>query len=194
MPEFRFQGANAQGKLVQSEFDAPSRKVAREKVNKLVSSRGLTLRSLDEKTLFTYKVRRDGKAAVQGEMEAYSREELERALVKLGYKVDKINKKWLNLKGGVAQNEVVSFVRLSSDLLKQRLPYDQILTLLHEDTANPRMREVIKEIQKDLRDGKEGQEVFGKHESIFGKFACYMLSVASTSGNMAQVYESAAKF
>jgi type IV pilus assembly protein PilC len=53
---------------------------------------------------------------------------------------------------------------------------------------------VIKEIQKDLKDGKEGHEVYGKHEDVFGKFAAYMLSVASTSGNMALVFESTAKF
>lgn len=56
------------------------------------------------------------------------------------------------------------------------------------------MKEVIKQIQKDLKDGKEGQEVYGKHEDVFGKFAAFMLSVASTSGNMAQVFESTAKF
>jgi type IV pilus assembly protein PilC len=53
---------------------------------------------------------------------------------------------------------------------------------------------VIREIQKDLKDGKEGSEVYGKHEDVFGKFAAYMLSVASTSGNMALVFESTAKF
>jgi type IV pilus assembly protein PilC len=56
------------------------------------------------------------------------------------------------------------------------------------------MKEVIKTIQKDLKDGKEGSEVYGKHEDVFGQFASYMLSVASTSGNMAQVFESTAKF
>ena len=56
------------------------------------------------------------------------------------------------------------------------------------------MKEVVKMIQKDLKDGKEGSQVYGKHEAIFGKFAAYMLSVASTSGNMAMVFDSTAKF
>lgn len=160
----------------------------------LAKSRKIQVRSLDKKELFIFKVRRNGKPPIEGEKEAYSKEELERALVKMGYKVDWVRKKWFDFKGGVPQNEIVTFIRLSADLLRQKLPYDQILTLLHEDTNNKRLREIIKEIQKDLRDGKEGQEVYGKHSDIFGRFASYMLSVASTSGNMAEVFDSTAKF
>ena len=90
--------------------------------------------------------------------------------------------------------EVVTFISLSADLLKQQLTYDEILNLLYEDTTNKRMKEVIKEIQKDLKEGKEGAYIYGKHEAIFGKFAAYMLSVASTSGNMSLVFENTAKF
>src|SRR5690606_14197571 len=75
-----------------------------------------------------------------------------------------------------------------------KLTFDEILNLLYEDTANKRMKDVIKTIQKDLKDGKDGMEVYGKHSAVFGKFATYMLSVASTSGNMAAVFESTAKF
>jgi type IV pilus assembly protein PilC len=80
------------------------------------------------------------------------------------------------------------------DLLKENLPYDEILTLLSEDTTNKTMRETIKTISKDLKDGKEGTEVFSKHEEVFGKFPAFMLAVASTSGNMQAIYESTAKF
>ncbi len=169
-------------------------KVAKAKVEDLSKSKKLTIRSLDQKVTFLFKIRKNGKEPIQGEKEAYSKEELERALIKMGYKVDWVRKKWFDFKGGVPSNEIVTFIRLSSDLLKQKLPYDQILTLLHEDTQNKRLREIIKEIQKDLRDGKEGREVYDKHSKIFGKFASYMLAVASTSGNMAQVFESTAKF
>ena len=194
MPEFRLQGVNAQGKLVKSEFQAPNKKVAKAKVADLAKSRKIQVRSLDKKEVFIFKVRRNGKPAIEGEKEAYNKEELERALVKMGYKVEWVRKKLFDFKGGVPQNEIVTFIRLSADLLRQKLPYDQILTLLHEDTNNKRLREIIKEIQKDLRDGKEGQEVYGKHDAIFGRFASYMLSVASTSGNMAEVFDSTAKF
>jgi len=139
-------------------------------------------------------IKRQGKKAVNGEQEAYNKEELEKALLKLGYQVVSINKKLFNFKGGVPMGEVVSFIRMCADLLKQQLTFDEILNLLIEDASNKRMKEVIKEIQKDLKDGKEGVQVYSKHESVFGKFAAYMLSVASTSGNMALVFDSTAKF
>lgn len=193
MPVFRFKGLNSQGKLVTNEFEAENKKTAKERIDKFAQSRGVKIQSIDQKQVFMYKVIKDGKT-LNGEQEAYTKEELERVLIKLGYKVKSINKQLFDIKGGVPVDEVVNFIRLSADLLKQKLTYDEILNLLYEDTANKRMKEVIKTIQKDLKDGKEGNEVYAKHEPIFGKFACYMLSVASTSGNMALVFESTAKF
>jgi type IV pilus assembly protein PilC len=194
MPQFRLKAISASGKPIQTEFEASTKKEAQKKVKKLENKNGVQVKALEKKATFIYKVQRPGKQKQTGEQEAYSKEELERALSKLGYKVLSVNKKLFDFKGGVPTNDVVTFVSLSSDLLQQQLPYDEILGLLYEDTQNKRMKEVIKDIQKDLKDGKEGQEVYGKHEDVFGKFAAYMLSVASTSGNMAQVFDSTAKF
>lgn len=194
MAQFRLKAISSKGKIVQTEFEAENKKVAQNKVDRLSKTNGLKIQALDEKKVYMYKAQRSGKAVISGEQEAYSKEELEKALVKLGYQVKSINKKLFDFKGSVPNQEVVTFISLSADLLKQQLPYDEILNLLYEDTQNKRMKEVIKTIQKDLKDGKEGAEVYGKHEDVFGKFASYMLSVASTSGNMALVFESTAKF
>lgn len=194
MAQFRLKAVSPKGKVVQTEFEADSKKDAQNKVDKLSKTNGLKIESVDQKSVFIYKVKRPGKKPVTGEQEAYNKEELERALVKLGYQVVSINKRLFNFQGGVPLTEVVSFIRLSADLLKQQLTYDEILNLLIEDTSNKRLKEVIKVIQKDLKDGKEGTQVYGKHEAVFGKFAAYMLSVASTSGNMALVFDSTAKF
>lgn len=194
MAQFRLKAVSQRGKSIQTEFEADNKKEAKLKVDRLSKANGFTIKSIEQKTNFLYKVQRPGRPAITGEQEAYSKEELEKALVKLGYKVLSINKKLFDFKGGVPLQEVVTFIRLSADLLKQQLTFDEILTLLYEDTANKRMKEVIRVIQKDLKDGKEGAEVYGKHEDVFGKFAAYMLSVASTSGNMTLVFESTAKF
>lgn len=193
MPVFRFKGLSPQGKIVTNEFEADNKKAAKTRVDKFASTRGVQVQAIEQKQNFLYKVEKDGKI-LTGEQEAYSKQELERVLTKLGYKVKSINKEIISLKGGVPTDEIVSFIRLSADLLKQKLSYDEILSLLYEDTSNKRLKDIIKNIQKDLKDGKEGTEVYGKHEAVFGKFACYMLSVASTSGNMALVFESTAKF
>lgn len=194
MPKFRLKATSKAGKAIKTEFEAGTKKEAKSKVDKLVQKNGISVQALEKKELYEYKAQRPGKKKIVGEQEAYNKEELEKALTKLGFKVHRINKKLFNFKGGVPTNEIVTFVSLSADLLRQQLSYDEILDLLYEDTQNKKMKDVIKEIQKDLKDGKEGSEVYGKHEDVFGKFAAYMLSVASTSGNMALVFESTAKF
>lgn len=194
MAQFRLKATSPEGKMIKTEFEADSKKEAQKRVDRLSRKKGFKVQALDKKETYIYKVKKGAKNQVQGEQEAYSKEELEKALVKLGYNVESIQKKWFDFKGRVPQKEVVTFIRLSADLLKQQLSYDEILNLLQEDTQNQRMKEVIKEIQKDLKAGKEGSEVYSKHEDVFGKFAAYMLGVASTSGNMAQVFESTAKF
>lgn len=194
MAQFRLKAISPKGKIIQSEFEADNKKEAQVKVDRLSKTNGLKIESIDQKSLFIYKVKKSGKKPQNGEQEAYSKEELEKALIKLGYQVVSINKKMFNFQGGVPMGEVVSFIRLSADLLKQQLTFDEILNLLIEDATNKRLKEVIKIIQKDLKDGKEGTQVYGKHEAIFGKFASYMLGVASTSGNMALVFDSTAKF
>ncbi len=194
MPQYRFKGITPNGKAVQGEFEAENKKAAKFKLDKLSRVKGYKVQALEKKQVFTYKAQRAGKPVSTGEQEAYSKEEVERALIKLGYRVIRVEKRLLNLPVKVPTKDVVTFIRLSADLLKQKLSYDEILNLLFEDTANKAMRDTIKQIQKDLKDGKEGSEVYGKHENVFGKFAAYMLSVASTSGNMALVFESTAKF
>jgi type IV pilus assembly protein PilC len=194
MAQFRLKAVSNNGKVIQKEFEAETKKDAQLKVDRLTKTNGLNVKSLEKKATYMYKVQRPGKPKLTGEQEAYNKEEVEKALVKLGYEILSINKKLFEFKGGVPHTEVVTFISLSADLLNQQLTFDEILNLLYEDTANKRMKEVIKTIQKDLKDGKEGSEVYGKHEDVFGKFAAYMLSVASTSGNMALVFESTAKF
>ncbi|HKJ66607.1 MAG TPA: type II secretion system F family protein [bacterium] len=194
MPTFRFRGLTSDGKTVQKEFEAESKKYAKKQLEKLARQKNIKVLSLEKKQLFQYKVRRNGQKKITGEQEAYSKGELEKALQNLGYQVDSIQSKLFNFQGSVSNSEVVSFVRLSADLLRQKLPYNEILSLLSEDIKNKRLTKAIRTIEKDLKEGKEGQEVYGKHKNIFGKFAAYMLAVASTSGNMAEVFESTAKF
>lgn len=194
MPNFRLKAISANGKLIETEFEATSKKEARQRVRSVSRSNNFETKSIDIKATYSYKVQKGVQEPITGEQKAYSKEELERALVKLGYKVISIKKKWFTWTGGVPNKEIVTFIRLCADLLEQQLSFDEILTLLYEDTQNKRLKEVIKTIQKDLKDGKEGSEVYGKHEDVFGKFAAYMLSVASTSGNMSLVFNSTAKF
>ena len=86
------------------------------------------------------------------------------------------------------------FVRLCADMLREKLNYNEIIQLLSSDMKNKVLKNTLKEINKDLKEGKDGKDVFGKHGTVFGKFSAYMLGIASTSGDMISIYESTARF
>jgi len=194
MEQFRYKAKDIRGKVLLGYIEANNKKDAKKQSESIARKRRLNIISIEKKVNFIYRTRRGTQEIQTGEQKAYSKEELQAALEKLGFKVLKVQKKLFDFKGSIPSAEVASWIRLCADLLKENLPYDEILNLLGEDTANKRLREVINEISKDLKEGKEGDEVFGKHANVFGKFPAYMLAVASTSGNMTEVYESTAKF
>jgi len=194
MPDFRYQGTGASGRVVQGVFNARNRKEARKRIDEVCRRQHIRLTALQRKATFVYKVQRGDDKPVRGEQTAFSKDEVETGLRKLNYRVLRIEKKLLDFKLKPPSKDIVLFIRISADLLRERLAYDEILNLLANDTENKTLAEAIREIQQDLKSGKDGQEVFGKQVDIFGRFTSYMLSVASTSGNMAEVYESTAKF
>lgn len=194
MPEFRYQGTGLSGRLAQGVINAKNRREAKERVEELCRRQNIRLTALQKKSTFRYKARRGDEKPIHGEQAAFSREEVENGLRKLNYRVLRVEKVLLDFKFKPPAKDIVLFTRICADLLRERLPYDEILTLMVNDTENPAMAKTIREIQQDLKDGKEGGEVFGKHADVLGRFTAYMLGVASTSGNMAEVYESTAKF
>jgi type IV pilus assembly protein PilC len=74
------------------------------------------------------------------------------------------------------------------------LPFNEVILLLSNDVNNKTLREVLKDVNNDLKSGKESEKVFMKYERIFGKFTSKMLGLATKSGNMTEMYESTAKF
>ncbi len=112
----------------------------------------------------------------------------------MGFEQVSVQQRILDFRFKPPHADVITFIRLSADLLRERLPFDEILSLLENDIDNKAMKRVIKEIHADLKEGKDGEEVFKKQISSLGKFSSKMLGVASKSGNMAEMYESTAKF
>jgi type IV pilus assembly protein PilC len=194
MPEFRYQATSLSGAPVQGMLTAPNGREARRSAEEICRQRRIRLTALQRRSTFAYSARAGGGKNFQGEQKAFSQEEVEAALRKLNYQVVSVRKKLFDIKLKPPTKDIVLFARISADLLRERLPYDEILQLLANDTENKTLADTIREIHQDLKDGKDGRAVFGKHTDVLGKFTTYMLSVASTSGNMAEVYESTAKF
>jgi type IV pilus assembly protein PilC len=194
MPEFRIEGITVAGKPVQGLLEADSIRTAKQKATQLATQRKFKLLHVIPRSTWMYKVQRGAEKPIMGEQKAFTRAEVEDALQKMGYRVLSVQKRLFEFKAKPPSAEIVTFVRVSADLIRQKLPFNEILALLINDIENRTLREAIKDINIELKQGRDSEKAFVKHEAVLGRFAAHMLGLASKSGNMAEIYESTAKF
>jgi type IV pilus assembly protein PilC len=194
MPEYRIDGVSLSGKPVQGVINADTMKIAKERAAQMARERKFKISGIHARTTFLYRVKKGNDAPMDGEQKAFTKQEVIDALSKMGYTVVYVRKQLFAGGGKVPEIEVVSFVRVSADLIRQKLPFNDMMSMLINDIQNKALREAIRDINQDLKQGKDSEKAFQKHERELGKFAAHMLGLASKSGNMGEIFESTAKF
>lgn len=194
MPEFRIEGVAGDGKPLQGVFEADSLKAAKQKAAVMATQRKFKLLNVVPRATWVYRVQRGTEKPVTGEQKAFTKGEVEEALQKMGYRVIRVQKRLFDFRPKPPSTEIVTFVRVSADLIRQKLPFNEIMQLLVNDIQNKTLRETLKDINAELKQGKDSERAFVKHEAVLGRFTAHMLGLASKSGNMADIYESTAKF
>ena len=194
MGEFRFNGLSAAGQPVQGIVFAPNKRTAQKKVADLAGRHKFSLRDLEERSFYRYKIKHPSGKVVTGEQKAFSSEEIESALSRMGMEVLSVKKRLLNINRKPPNQDVIMFVRLAANLLNEKMPFNEVLNLLVADISSPPLKQTIRDINSDLKGGMEARQAFMKHQDQLGKFTAYMLGVASQSGNMSEIYEATAKF
>lgn len=194
MIEVRFNAQKNNGQAISGNLSEPTYKEAKQKIHKLAEKHQLKIKSIEKKSSYIYKIRRGKEKPIVGEQRAFSKDEVANALRKLGYEVISVNKKLLDFNLKPPQQDIVSFVKISAELLEQKLPYSEILTLLINDIENKTLKETLKQINNELKKGADSETTFLRYQGVFGKFTAYMLGLASKSGNMSEIYKATAKF
>jgi type IV pilus assembly protein PilC len=194
MIEFKFTALNISGQAITGSLSAESALEGKKKIRRLADKNQLKIKNIEKKVTFLYKVRRGKEKPITGEQKAYTKKEVEEALSRLGYEVVSVYKKLFDFQMKPPTADIVTFVKISAELLEQKLAYSEILTLLINDTQNKTLKETLKEINNDLKKGADSETTFLKYQSVFGKFTAYMLGLASKSGNMTEIYKATAKF
>ncbi len=194
MVECRFSAENVNGKIIGGSITADSYSDAKKRINELAIKNHLKILKIEKKSGFLYKARKGNEKPVKGEQKAFSKEEVIEALTRLGYKNISVNKVLLDFNAKPPNADIVTFVKISAELLEQKLSYGEILTLLINDTQNKTLKETLRDINAELKKGTDSQTVFLRYQSVFGKFTAYMLGLASKSGNMVEIYKATAKF
>ena len=195
MPEFRIEGVTLSGKPVAGVISADTKRLAKQKADLMAREKKFKVTGILERATFIYRVQKGTDKPIDGEQKAFTKDEVRVALEKMGFKVAYVRKKLFGNKQKPAPAvDIISFVRVSADLMRQKLPFNEIMTLLIEDIPNPGLRDCVKEINAELKQGKDSEKVFLKQQVVLGKFTANMLGLASKSGNMTEIYDSTAKF
>ncbi len=194
MVEYKFTAQKLNGQSISGTLTADNSSDGKKKIQRLAEKNQLKLVTVEKKSTFLYKAQKGNEKPIRGEQKAFNKKEVEDALARLGYKVVSVNKKLIDYQAKPPVSEIVTFVKISSELLDQKLAYGEILTLLINDTQNLALKNTLKEINNELKKGADSQATFLKYQDIFGKFTAYMLGLASKSGNMAEIYRATAKF
>jgi type IV pilus assembly protein PilC len=194
MVECRFSAEKINGKVISGSITANSFREAKRKIDDLTFRNQLHILSIEKKSGYTYRAKRGNEKPIKGEQKAFNKSEVIEALTRLGYQKVTVNKVLLDFTPKPPTADIVTFVKISAELLEQKLSYGEILTLLINDTQNKTLKETLRDINTELKKGTDSEAVFLRYQSVFGKFTAYMLGLASKSGNMVEIYKATAKF
>jgi type IV pilus assembly protein PilC len=194
MIEVKFTAQKPDGQAISGSLSVASFGEGKKKIQRLAEKNQLKIKVIERKNTYLYRAKKGTDKPIRGEQKAFSKKEVEDALTRLGYKVLSVNRKLVDFQRKPPMADIVTFVKISAELLEQRLAYGEILSLLINDTQNKTLKETLKEINNDLKKGADSEVTFLKYQNIFGKFTAYMLGLASKSGNMSEIYKATAKF
>jgi type IV pilus assembly protein PilC len=194
MIELKFTAEKTDGQVIGGVIAADTFTSGKQKAGLIAIQNNFRIKSFEKKSTFVYKARRGAEKPVKGEQKAFNKQEVLEALNLLGYKVLSVNKKIIDLNRKPSKADILMFVKVCADMLEEKMPFGEILAFLIQDTRNKTLKETLKVISKDLKQGLDSEEVFMKHKNTFGFFTSYMLGLASKSGNMAEIYRATAKF
>ncbi len=193
--EFRFKGLTPQGRLIQGTVIAQSKREAKKQVDELAKRNNVKITDINQKLKFKYFIKLPGKKRnISGVQSAYSKMEVAEALQKMGYRNFRIEPIMEFLRSKPSSQDVQMFIKLSANMLRDKMSFGKILGVLIEEQTNNTLKESLQQIEQQLKKGQEGKEVFNRYLDVFGKFPAYMLGLATKSGNMADIFEATNKF
>jgi type IV pilus assembly protein PilC len=87
----------------------------------------------------------------------------------------------------VKRKDMVVFSRQLATLLEARLPLNNALKILSEQTANPILKESILQITEDIDAGLSFSQAMQRQENVFPGYYVEMVRAAEVTGNMNEV-------
>ena len=89
--------------------------------------------------------------------------------------------------GRVRRKDLIVFTRQLSTLLEARIPLNNALKILYEQTAQLRLKEAISQVTDDIDAGVSFSQALARQEKIFPDYYIEMVRAAEVTGNLNEV-------
>ena len=97
--------------------------------------------------------------------------------------LDRIN----NFLNRVRRKDIIIFARQLSTLLEARLPLNNALKVLYQQTTNPILKESLLQVTEDIDAGLSFSQAMERQGKIFPDYYVEMIKAAEVTGNMSEV-------
>ncbi len=150
---------------------------------------------------FAYEAINENGNPIKGDIEADSVDAASLILTRRGYVPTKVTKKLGGSSGDadavpflerfetIPVSEIVMFTKQFKTLIKAGVPMVHNLTIMEEQTENNKLKRIIAQISKDVKEGKGLHEAFKKHEKTFTSLYVSMIEAGEASGALVEVIE-----
>jgi len=136
--------------------------------------------------VFTYKGKTLAGAAVEGELKAATKADLERVLRQNRILVSSIGKKAPDIQikfgTGIKKIEVSRFTRQFATMIGAGLPMVQCLEILAAQVDNKELAKIIEKVKESVQGGATLSEALGRHPKIFDQLYCNMVEAGEVGG------------
>jgi type IV pilus assembly protein PilC len=134
-------------------------------------------------TSFMYTARDAQGVLKSATLEASNREEAISQLKKQRLNVIKIDEQSKKKKGGkVGMRDIVIFTRQFSTMINSGLPLVQAMGILAEQSENPNLREITKQVVFDVESGNTVADALRKHPTAFSELYVNMVAAGEAGG------------
>jgi type IV pilus assembly protein PilC len=134
-------------------------------------------------TAFMYTARDAQGVLKSATLEAANREEAISQLKKQRLNVIKIDEQTKKKKGGkVGMRDIVIFTRQFSTMINSGLPLVQAMGILAEQSENPNLREITKQVVFDVESGNTVADALRKHPTAFSELYVNMVAAGEAGG------------
>lgn len=87
----------------------------------------------------------------------------------------------------INQRELVIFTRQLSDLIRAGIPLTQAFSVVIEQTANPKFKEIIRDIKEQIQDGSPLSQSLAKYSKLFSPLYISLIKTGEAGGDLEEV-------